>query len=415
MRVWLFQIGEPLPWQENRRVMRSGRIARELVNRGHEVIWWTNRFDHYSKNWLKPETEGLDADGIHYRLLSGIGYQKNYSPLRLIDHWLVARNFEKLAPAEPRPNLILANLPDHRLAASAVRFGKKHQIPTVLDLRDMWPDLFVERFPCSIRFIARAALCFDEQATRYAIRSADVLITMMNGYLKAAYDKKNRVPRPNDRVFPIGAPDVAEVESLNQRLFSLIREKAQNRKIVSFIGSLNETYTPFSMIDVARSMVANKKIMDCFFVIGGNGPKEAALRKYAKGLEKDVLFTGWLNEAGIAAVLRASSIGYIVSERPVQAFPNKFFTYASAGVPLLCNLMGDLKNLFRENQIGQYLESSSPEVIREALDQLLQNEEQLTACRRNLMQMFDKHFRVDAITNKYVTHLELVSSSFQKK
>src|SRR5689334_13988075 len=92
MRVWLFQIGEPLPWQKNRRVMRSGRVAKELIRRGHEVIWWTNRFDHYTKTWLRPGSEGADENGIQYRLLSGIGYRNNYSPLRFIDHWLVARH-----------------------------------------------------------------------------------------------------------------------------------------------------------------------------------------------------------------------------------------------------------------------------------------------------------------------------------
>ena len=413
MRVWLFQIGEPLPWQKNRRVMRSGRVAKELVQRGHEVIWWTNRFDHYSKTWLPNGSGDVDSEGIQYRLLTGIGYRNNYSPFRFIDHWLVARHFEKLAPGEPRPDLILANLPDHRLAAAAVRFGKKHRIPTILDLRDLWPDLIVDRIPLSFRFLARGALYFDYRTARYAIQSADVLLTMMNGYLSAAYDEKGRVPKQEDRVFPIGAADVSLVEVADSALLTQIKQKAGTRKVVSFIGSLNDTYAPFSMIKVARAIAADRSLVDCFFVIGGDGPQRDKLLGQAHSLDGSVFFTGWLNEAGIAAVLSASSVGYVLSEHPVEAFPNKFFTYASAGIPLICNLLGDMKTLFHEHQIGCYLESSTTEEIHDALASLLNNDDLLTICRVNLKRLFAEKFSVATITATYVKHLENIRSDYQ--
>ncbi len=53
MHVWLMTVGEPLPvLSGNSRLWRTGMVAQELVRRGHSVVWWTSRVDHFRKEFF---------------------------------------------------------------------------------------------------------------------------------------------------------------------------------------------------------------------------------------------------------------------------------------------------------------------------------------------------------------------------
>lgn len=46
MNIWFIQIGEILLLEEKARKMRTSLLAYKLVERGHNVLWWTSAFDH---------------------------------------------------------------------------------------------------------------------------------------------------------------------------------------------------------------------------------------------------------------------------------------------------------------------------------------------------------------------------------
>ena len=50
LRIWIIKIGEPVPvCPGNYRLMRAGMLAQIAVNRGHDVLWWTSAFEHFTK------------------------------------------------------------------------------------------------------------------------------------------------------------------------------------------------------------------------------------------------------------------------------------------------------------------------------------------------------------------------------
>ncbi len=151
MLVWLVTIGEPLPVQEGEkdRPHRTGLFARLLAERGHEVVWWTSTYDHFRRKHLFAEDHALRVnERLEIRLLHGCGYRSNVSLARFRDHRQVAGRFAAAAQAEPRrPDIIVAALPTIELCLESARYGKRHGVPVVLDMRDMWPDVFLELLP----------------------------------------------------------------------------------------------------------------------------------------------------------------------------------------------------------------------------------------------------------------------------
>jgi hypothetical protein len=49
MKVWIVEIGEPLPVEHDVRLLRYGLLTKELAKYGHEVVWWTSSFSMLQK------------------------------------------------------------------------------------------------------------------------------------------------------------------------------------------------------------------------------------------------------------------------------------------------------------------------------------------------------------------------------
>ena len=151
MNVWLVTIGEPVPIREGSRdrLHRTGYFARFLADRGHEVAWWTSTFDHFRKrHWFDEDTTVELGTGLKARLLHGCGYRSNISLARFHDHRQIAKKFAHHArAAAAAPDIIVSALPTIELCLESVAYGRRRGVPVVLDMRDMWPDIFVDTVP----------------------------------------------------------------------------------------------------------------------------------------------------------------------------------------------------------------------------------------------------------------------------
>jgi hypothetical protein len=151
--VWLITIGEPVPVGEGAkdRLHRTGLFAALLAGWGHRVTWWTSAFDHFRKRPLGPLGEVSLSPGLKAILLDGGGYSRNLSLARFRDHSRIARRFREAVGHHPAPDVLVAALPSLELPLEAVRYGQSRGRPVVLDMRDMWPDIFVEALPRPLR------------------------------------------------------------------------------------------------------------------------------------------------------------------------------------------------------------------------------------------------------------------------
>ena len=99
MKIWLLQASEPMPVvNKNARLLRMGMIAEEMTKRGHQVIWFSNTFDHYQKKQLfDRDTIVRVKENYDIYLIHGPQYKKNISIRRIINHKLIAVKFRKMA------------------------------------------------------------------------------------------------------------------------------------------------------------------------------------------------------------------------------------------------------------------------------------------------------------------------------
>jgi glycosyltransferase involved in cell wall biosynthesis len=408
LNIWLIQIGEILPLDEKQRKMRTAFLVDKLVERGHSVLWWTSAFDHFKKDWIfKKDTEVTLNSGLRLYALKGIGYKKNISLSRFIDHRIIAWKFKKIAPKMPKPDIIIASTPPYDLAYQAVKYAKRNKIPMIVDIRDEWPDMFLRFIPSKFHKFAKLLLLNEFRMIKEVMMNADALISMMTSLLKWGLWYANRNKKDTDKVFYIGAKkSYCNKNILNTTLIN----KLQNKFVITFIGTFVKNNDPSILIDCAKKLIDNKNIL---FILGGDGELFNSISKQAASLS-NIILTGWLNDFKIDSILRHSHIGIIPTPFYREAFPNKVFTYLSYGLPIISALQGELKSIIEKYQIGFYYPPNDVEALANCILKLYNNPQLYKKMAENAKRIFDEMFDVDKIYEEYADHIEKVYVNCKK-
>ena len=97
MKIWLLQSSEPMPiLNPNMRLLRTGMMAEKLAEKGHEVIWFNNSFDHFTKSQMvDKDTTVKVKDNYTLYLPYANKYKRHISVSRIINHMTLARKFRK--------------------------------------------------------------------------------------------------------------------------------------------------------------------------------------------------------------------------------------------------------------------------------------------------------------------------------
>ncbi len=294
MNIWIVAVGEPLPIeQSNERLLRAGILSRMLAARGHQVTWWTSTFLHMKKQHVFDSDRMVEVEpGVRMRLLHGLSYDSNVSLRRLIDHWIIGRKFAGQAASEPRPDLILCSFPTIELSLEAVKYGRRESVPVVLDVRDLWPDIFVALAPRGLRSLMRLVLAPYFSMTRRAFEGASTVVAINEGFVDWGVKRAGRNRTSRDRAFPMGYPDVEPSEDAiraAKEFWNSLGVAGDGVFKAIFVGNIGRQFEFEPIVEVARRM-AGEPVQ---FVICGTGNFRETLLRLSKELP-NILLPGWV-------------------------------------------------------------------------------------------------------------------------
>jgi len=404
LNIWLTQTGESFPLDDKNQKMRTGILADHLRSRGHSVLWWGSAFDHLSKRWVfKEDSDFVVRRGLRIKAIKGIGYRKNLSFLRFLDHRIIAWKFGTLARNESKPDIIIASTPSYDLAYEAVKFARSENIPVLVDIRDEWPDSFFNfpiftRLPLWFQRIIRLAFYHEFSMIRKTMQMANGLTAMMDAFIRWGLKYAGRARTSRDKVFYIGSQRDSSSYEIPNKIHGYTLE---GKFVVTFIGTFGIYNNPGILIDCA-ARVSDRNIL---FVLAGDGDLFNEMKKRGSSLP-NVILPGWLNQEEIISLLRRSRIGACPATMIREAFPNKVFTYLSAGLPIVSAWRGELKEIIEKYHIGFYFPPNDVAALEGCIKELCNNsalyEEMATNARRVFSSMFD----ADNIYEEFCGHIE---------
>lgn len=400
MNVWLLTIGETLGDENGTRKWRTGRVAEKLAAIGHHVLWWTSAFEHQRLQMVaEGDVRRRSTPTLDVQFLSGGGYRTNVSVRRYVDHRIIAGKFRRLARKEPPPDVIVAALPCHHLAFEAVRYAKHAGVPVVVDVRDLWPDIFVTAAPRAARLPLRLLLAQDFRRCAAALSGADSIIAVSEDYLQWGLRKAQRTRQTGqDRVFYLGVDPPPNTQVVPEWLRPLLTSK-----VFAFVGTFGRSYELDLVLDAAEWAIRTGR-RDVRFVIAGTGEQFQRIAQRAKALN-NVVLPGWIGPDEIDSLLARAYAGLAPYSFVTDRVPNKPFEYLAAGLPIVSSLEGEMARLISTHNIGFNYQPGDLEGLCAALTRTLDRPDEHDQQSIQARQFFERSGNAERIYADYASHV----------
>lgn len=392
------------------RVRRCGLVAETAVSRGHEVLWWNADFFHAEKRFRYGTDRTIQSSaGYEVRFLNSSGYKKNVELSRLWDHRQIAqklgREMSQLAP----PDLIFCSFPPIDMTHTAVKYGRRHAVPTVVDVRDMWPDAMLDVVPPSLKRLARIAKYPLERKAGQVLGGASTIFGHCPAFVEWGMARAGRPRVEDDQDYPFGYA----VPSLTQGQHDQARQfwKAQgldpesNVPIVCFFGQLGRIVDYNTLFDGIHRSLAK---MPIHFVLCGDGPEFKQCQDLARN-SPFIHLPGWVNSDEIWALMEMSMLA-IYPYRALDSFKetlgNKVIEYLAGGLPILSSIKGGYTaNLLAQHRCGDTYDADS-EKFASLVVGLLGDRESCEKMGANARRLFQARFESETVYNRLLADLE---------
>ena len=410
MKVWILQTGEPLPIDYSGvRPMRAINLSTALVQRGHDVTLWSADFDHISKRHRFGDKNSIKISSqLEIRLIKSRGYKSHFGLTRLIDHAQLGLNLRKMLMDEGGPDVAFIGYPPIETAWVMARWLKRKGIPSVLDIKDAWPEIYLDSFPKVLRPPIKLLLKPYFLAMKSTFRSVTLLSSVTEPFLNWSTTVSGLKPNGDNFVnYLTTDPSIISDKEYRDGQDYLDTHEIYDTGVLrgSFIGTLNSVFD-------FEPIFAAAKILPIEIIIAGSGPLYSKLQETALELP-NVKFLGWINAAQASALISRSTF-MLAPYKNLSNFdihiPNKFFDAMAHGVPVVTSIGGIAKTLVTVENIGFTYSEDQVDSLTDILSNILRDPSTLHEMSLNAKNLYNQRFSFEKVYGGCVSRLESLAS-----
>ena len=396
--------------------MRAMLLADELIKKNHKVTLISSCFFHQRKIFRSKKFTTINVKkNLIVELIPSLGYQKNIGLRRLIDHLILSINLYKFLKKRKDfiPDRIFLGYPPIETSFVIIKWAKKHSIPVMLDVKDNWPENFIEAFPENFRIIARLFLYPYFNLSKFIFRNSDSITSITDSFIdwiKLFSKRGNRHLKDSEEKFYV-SPLVRKKIRLSKsrcrdaNIFWLKRNlNVLERKHFSFVGSLSNSFDFNFIFDIAKFTLG--KYPNHKFVICGSGERFSELSNLFKDLP-NVFLMGEVNKYN-SAFLLSNSIATLAPYKNTPNFknsiPNKVIESLEYNIPFITRTEGELKILIKEFDNGIFLDSQVNEV--NAIVKIIEDKKYREILCKNACKSYKQLFDFQKIYNRIIINIE---------
>lgn len=414
MRVWMIHMGENVQSDGgDARLYRLGALAEVLEARGHDVERWVPTFNHNTLSQrFDRDTDVRVTDRHVITHIHAAGFSRHRSVARLRFHRAVASRWVELGRrAEHRPDLILTSIPTPEIAAAGIELGRQHKAHVVVDVRDLWPDVYASMVPRAVRPLARVALGPARARISRTVRSASSLVAVSRAYLEWALELAGRSEGPLDRVFPLSyRPPTVDEAGVAAAVESWTDRVGGARLVYLFLGTFTKFFALEDVVGAAR-ILESRRPGQVAWVLAGHGPTLGAVTEAARDV-KTVVLPGWLGATDAMALLRIADVGLApYTADALQSLPNKPFEYAWAGLPILSSLRGELEEIIDSQGLGRNFRCGDREGLASLVESMLDDPSLKDRWAGAIRRYWESELIPEKVYGEFAGHLEYVAAS----
>ena len=412
MRIWLASIGERPHSSTDppERALRMSLLADAIVRGGGEVTWWSTAFDHTHKRFVTPRGMRYKVGPRYEVILSAApGYKRNVSVRRLIFNFRTSRRIAQLAALEPKPDLILTSYPPIEVVSEVAAYGRRHSIPTIADIRDLWPDIWLDAAPAAAKPIAKLLLSPYFELSRSSLASITAITGITDEFVAWGLARAGRTAGAFDRAFPFGysLPILApETIGLANQFWNELLEngKAQPALRLCLIGKIGARTGQEHVIEAIRLLPPEAKARVQLVICGVD------LRRATAKYESDpaIVYAGWVDQPKIITLMERSDLGIIPYPNTIDfqnSLSNKTIEYLAGGLALTTGLDGKVRQLISDNDCGYLYSDQSASSYRNLLLEILADRQTLERRKKAARKLYQEQFRAESVYGDFKDYL----------
>ena len=284
-------------------------------------------FLHGSQNkyaYDKNQKKNVNIDGVDVHILKGVKYSSNIKRIFSMLIFMLRVIFFKF-PKDDKPDIIYGSSPHLFAALGALILAKKNKAKYILEIRDLWPETWVQ-----MKIIKKNGIMhkFFLKLEKYLYEKADKVIFLgenFNYILSLGIDK--------NKVYTIS--NGVDLEEFDKNMSSPIKLNAEKFNI-TYTGSIGTANNLDELLDLAK-LIDNDAII---FNIVGRGPlKEHLENRIQEEKISNIRFYDPIDKTLVPSLLRSSQALIIllldIELYQVGISPNKLFEYFASSRPIL--------------------------------------------------------------------------------
>jgi colanic acid biosynthesis glycosyl transferase WcaI len=274
----------------------------------------------------------------------------------------------------------------------------------VLDVRDLWPEGLTATGQTTEDSLAYKMI---GASTSFLYKKADQIVAVTDGIRDSIIE--NHPVDPENVHMIRTAVDFEQFQSSETPLPSAIREHADGKFVISYIGTVGNAHGLETVVEAARILDANHPGRFAI-IIAGTGAEEQKIRDLVK--EKKVtnlLCTGNLERNMIPPLLQRSDIGLAALRKsPVflTVVPTKMYEYMAAGLPILSNVAGEAQEFLARTQAGITVEGDNPAAMAAGIVEMADDPAKLAMAKTSGSDFIKENVSWEASANAYLEVLK---------
>ena len=281
---------------------------------------------------------------------------------------------------QKKPDVVLASSPQFFTAITGYLVSLFRRCPLGLEIADLWPE--------SIKAVdaikSQRLLDFLEKIELFLYRKAKFIVTLTESF------KTNIVNRgiESEKIFTV-------INGVDTRFFNKISRKndeleaslgLKNQFVVGYIGTMGMSHGLDHVIEVAKVLKDEKNEFVHFLFVGGGAEREKLIELSKRFSLSNVTFVDRQPKSRIVDYWSLCDLALVhLKNHPTfsEVIPSKIFEAMALGLPIVyCGPESDGSRIVTGEKVGIHVESSSPEFLKRAIEDLSEN--------KNLMKAFSE-------------------------
>ncbi len=386
-RIWFVSHYSMPPEHEMR--IKTQMYAHFLGQMGIEcIIFAASTIHNTDINLIQDKEKYIERqyDDLKFVHIRCSGYTKT-DLKRIINMEQFAYRFNKVAEKFKAPDVIVADT--YCVSYKPIyKYCKRHRIPFVVDVRDLWPQSIVEYMHINeTNPVIR--MMYNMEKNMYV--NADRIIFSFDGGYDYIRDHNLDKLIPKEKVYFINNGVNLEEFRENSIKYKINDDDLDNPEYfkVVYVGSIRKVNNLGLLLDAAKE-VKNQRIR---FLIWGAGDELDTLKKRVFDEQIDnVIFKGFIEKKYVPSITERADLN-LIHNNPSELFKygisfNKLFDYLASGQATLSTFPCKYNPAVYEGA-GVDVNNSTPEEIAKVIDEL--SEKDLTIYRENARKAAEKY------------------------